>query len=125
MNVMPYINMLKTGENIYRLRTEAGYTVRNLQEIFGFTTPQAIYKWQYGTALPRVDNLVVLAVLFGVPIEAILVIEYNDALKKPPCDKISVKDPLSHGGFIILSEAELHSLLQGAGVIVIVCRVLL
>lgn len=79
MNALPYINMVKTGQNIARLREQAGYTVRDLQEIFGFTTPQAIYKWQYGIALPQVDNLVVLSVLFGVPIEKILVIvRYND-----------------------------------------------
>jgi len=26
--------------------------------IFGFETPQAVYKWQKGIALPTVDNLV-------------------------------------------------------------------
>ena len=56
MNI-PTINMEKTGTNITRLRVEAGFTVRDLQEVFGFTTPQAIYKWQHGTAMPTLDNL--------------------------------------------------------------------
>ena len=60
MFVFPTIDMLKTGQNILRLRKQAGLSVKNLQDIFGFSTPQAIYKWQHGTALPTIDNLVVL-----------------------------------------------------------------
>lgn len=39
----------------------------------GFSTPQAIYKWQHGASLPTVDNLVALSIIFDVPIDAILV----------------------------------------------------
>jgi len=41
--------------------------------VFGFNSPQAIYKWQNGTALPTVDNLIVLAALLNVRIDDILV----------------------------------------------------
>lgn len=75
---MPAIDMIATGRNILRLREEAGLTVRDLQEIFGFTTPQAIYKWQHGTALPTIDNLVILAVVFQVPIDRILILREAD-----------------------------------------------
>lgn len=75
---MPAIDMIATGHNILRLRKEAGLTVRDLQEIFGFTTPQAIYKWQHGTALPTIDNLVILAVVFQVPIDRILILREAD-----------------------------------------------
>lgn len=71
----PIINMAETGHNITRLRKCNGMTVRDLQEIFGFTTPQAIYKWQHGAALPTVDNLLVLAAVFGVHMEDILIIQ--------------------------------------------------
>ena len=70
---IPIIDMVKTGQNINRLRKNAGISVRDLQEIFGFATPQAIYKWQHGTALPTIDNLVVLAAILGVKIDDILV----------------------------------------------------
>ncbi len=70
---IPTIDMVRTGQNINRLRKNAGISVRDLQEIFGFATPQAIYKWQHGTALPTIDNLVVLAVVLGVKIDDILV----------------------------------------------------
>lgn len=72
---MAIINMEKTGKNITKLRMESGLSVRELQQIFGFATPQAIYKWQRGVVLPTVDNLVILAEVFGVHIEEILVTE--------------------------------------------------
>ena len=68
--------MTATGMNITRLRINAGLTVRDLQAIFGFSTPQAIYKWQHGDAMPTLDNIVVLAAVFGVTVDAILV--YKD-----------------------------------------------
>ena len=74
MTQIPVINMVATGQNITRLRMQAGPSVANLQQIFGFTTPQAIYKWQRGTALPTVDNLVILAAVFNTNINNILVI---------------------------------------------------
>ena len=75
MNRIPVIDMTATGINITRLRINAGLTVKDLQDIFGFSTPQAIYKWQRGTALPTVDNLVVLATVFGVRIDDILIFQ--------------------------------------------------
>ncbi len=70
---IPTIDMVRTGQNINRLRKNAGVTVRDLQDVFGFATPQAIYKWQQGAALPTIDNLVVLAAVLGVKIDDILV----------------------------------------------------
>ena len=49
---LPTIDMTGTGQNINRLRKQAGLSVKDLQDIFGFATPQAIYKWQQGAALP-------------------------------------------------------------------------
>ena len=80
MNI-PMINVMGTGEKILRLRKEKGLSVKDLQDIFGFTTPQAIYKWQHGAALPTVDNLVALAAVFDVGIEEILVVEEREEMK--------------------------------------------
>ena len=71
---IPTIDMVRTGQNINRLRKLAGVSVKDLQDVFGFATPQAIYKWQHGTAMPTIDNLVVLAALFQVHMDDILVI---------------------------------------------------
>ena len=75
MFTIPTINMVATGKNIVRLRENAGLTVKNIQDVFGFATPQAIYKWQRGTAMPTVDNLVVLAAIFDVTVDQILVVD--------------------------------------------------
>ena len=73
--LLPIVNLAMTGANIRAIRKQRGLSVKDLQDIFGFATPQAIYKWQQGVTLPTVDNLVVLASVFGVPLEKILVIE--------------------------------------------------
>ena len=72
---VPYINTAATGENINRMRMEAGFTVKDMQAVFGFATPQAIYKWIHGTAMPSIDNLVILAAVLGVTMDEIIVVD--------------------------------------------------
>ena len=81
MDRMPVIDMTATGTNITRLRINAGLTVRDLQNIFGFSTPQAIYKWQRGDAMPTLDNMVVLAAVFVVAIDDIIVVPNRAAVR--------------------------------------------
>ena len=69
MMEVPFVNTVATGRNIDMLRTQAGLSV------FGFATPQAIYKWIHGTALPTIDNLVILAAILGVTMDEIVVVE--------------------------------------------------
>ena len=73
MGTLPCIDLAATGTRIVQLRQQAGLTVQDLQNIFGFSTPQAIYKWQRGVALPTLDNLVVLATVLGTTLDAIVV----------------------------------------------------
>ena len=47
-------------------------------------SPQAIYKWQNGAALPTVDNLIVLAALLHVHIDDILVVDQSPAMHTDP-----------------------------------------
>ena len=78
---IPTIDMVRTGQNINRLRKLAGVSVKDLQDVFGFATPQAIYKWQQGLALPTIDNLVVLAALLDVSIDDIIVTDIQNKIK--------------------------------------------
>ena len=71
---MPTIDIKATGQKIVRLRNHAGITIKKMQDILGFGTPQAIYKWQRGDALPTIDNMVVLADMFNVKIDDIIII---------------------------------------------------
>ena len=79
MRDIPTIDLVLTGINITNLRKSAGLSVHDLQMVFGFNSPQAIYKWQNGTALPTVDNLIVLAALLDVRIDDILVVKHSVA----------------------------------------------
>ncbi|MDE6625545.1 MAG: helix-turn-helix domain-containing protein [Lachnospiraceae bacterium] len=79
---MPMIDMAGTGKNIERLRKQNGLSVKDLQDIFAFSTPNAIYKWQRGAAMPTLDNLIVLAAVFQVTVDDILVIELPQAVQK-------------------------------------------
>ena len=73
MNIMAAVDMVATGNNILVLRKTAGMTVRDLQMVFGFSSPQAIYKWQSGQTMPSLDNLVVLSDTFNVKIDDIII----------------------------------------------------
>ena len=70
---LPVVNMVQTGQNIRQIRKQCGLTVKDLQDIFGFATPQAIYKWQRGESLPSFDNMYAMACYFNVKIDDILV----------------------------------------------------
>ena len=77
MNMLPSINLAATGNNITQMRRRAGMTVQDLQNIFGFSSPQAIYKWQRGEAMPTIDNLVILASVFDTTMDAIVIRNQN------------------------------------------------
>ena len=81
MITIPAIDMAATGRNIQMLRKAAGISVRDLQDVFGFGTPQAIYKWQRGLAMPTIDNLVVLAAVLQVKIDDIIVVDTDAAMQ--------------------------------------------
>ena len=70
---MPVIDMVATGENIDRMRREQGMSVKDTQEFFGLGTVNTVYTWIRGKKLPSIDNLVLLADMFGTTIDDILV----------------------------------------------------
>ena len=80
--LVPVIDMKQTGKNIAYLRRKQGLSVRELQDLLGFSRPQSIYKWQRGEALPTIDNLVALSYALAVPIEEILVSECRNEGRK-------------------------------------------
>ena len=73
MSNLATVDVVATGNNILILRKNAGMTVKDLQKVFGFAAPQAIYKWQSGQAMPTLDNLVVLSATFNVKIDDIVI----------------------------------------------------
>ncbi|MCR5477311.1 MAG: helix-turn-helix domain-containing protein [Lachnospiraceae bacterium] len=69
----PVLNTVATGERIRALRRARGLTVAQVAEFMGFSSEQAIYKWQRGDCFPTVDNLYALSRLLGVPMDDIVV----------------------------------------------------
>lgn len=74
MTAVPRIDMKRTGANIAAMRKSRNISISRLQKELGFNTPQAIYKWQRGETVPTLDNLVILAELFGVTISEIVAV---------------------------------------------------
>ena len=72
-NQKPVVDLKATGAQIKSLRTKIGYTVHDIQTIFGFEYPQAVYAWEKGKSIPTIDNLLVLAHLFDVTVEEIVI----------------------------------------------------
>jgi len=73
MNRYPTIDAVATGGRIEMFRHLKGYSIKELQDYFGFEHPQAIYHWRSGRSLPSIDNLYALAKLFDVLIDDIVV----------------------------------------------------
>ena len=69
----PVVDLKATGAQIKSLRIKSGYTVHDIQAVFGFEYPQAVYAWESGKSIPTIDNLLVLSRLFDSPIEKIVV----------------------------------------------------
>ena len=73
MEAIPTINLEATGSNIKSLMKARGLKVAELQSVCGFNTPQSIFKWLRGDAMPSIDNLVILSHILGVPIDSIII----------------------------------------------------
>ena len=90
----PVVDLKSTGNKIKSLRKECGFSVRDIQDVFGFEYPQAVYAWEQGKNVPTIDNLLVLSRLFDSPIEKIVVsrmveveITCNSSKVKKLCNK--------------------------------------
>ena len=51
----PVINVAATAAKIKECRIRAGYSVREIQNIFRFSSPEAIYAWEKGKPLCTVS----------------------------------------------------------------------
>lgn len=72
---MPVIDVKATGANIKAIMKMKGFKIADVQERCGFNTPQAIFKWMRGDALPTIDNMIIIADMFGVTIDQIVIIK--------------------------------------------------
>ena len=72
------IDISKTAENIANLRIEKNLSIKQIQDALGFNNPQAFYKWQRGENLPTLDNLVILADIYGASLDEIIAVKKEE-----------------------------------------------
>ena len=70
---MATIDVVATGKNIKKIMKDKNIKVVDMADIMGFNTPQAIYKWFRGDAMPTIDNMVIMADVFNTTIDNIIV----------------------------------------------------
>ena len=80
----PSIDPVATGRNIQRLRALNNLSVADVQQFFGFDSPQAIYLWQQGKSIPTTDHLLALSHLFSVTMNDILVTRHPQVAATKP-----------------------------------------
>ena len=76
-SAIPLVDLAATGYNIKNLRISAGISVKNLQNISGFTNLKSICERQNCDSMPSIDNLIILATVLGVTVDEIIVIKYD------------------------------------------------
>lgn len=69
---MIVLDSKKTGDKIKAMMAERSISVSDLAKRMGIST-SAIYSWFYRSALPSLDNFVILAYVFGCKVDDILV----------------------------------------------------
>ena len=74
------INQEETCKRIVALRKERGISPNEIAKALN-VSPQAVNKWMLGSCLPSLDNLIVLADLFGLTINDLLVLNDVDLWK--------------------------------------------
>ena len=73
MQEFSVVDIKETGRNIAFLRKSAGMSVKNLKEVIGGISQQAIYSWENGVRIPSTDNLVMFSEIFHVTVDDIVV----------------------------------------------------
>ncbi len=69
---MKIYNPQETSENVFRLAKSKGWSDSKLSQILELT-PQAVSKWRRGIGAPSIDRLVVIADMFHISMDSLVV----------------------------------------------------
>jgi transcriptional regulator with XRE-family HTH domain len=72
MEQYPRLSLIKTGRRIKELRESCGLKVEQIANKLGLAGAQAVYKWERGSSMPSIDNLVMLSYIFNTNIDDII-----------------------------------------------------
>ena len=70
---MPRVDMTETGKRIKGMCDDRGMTAVDVAQAVGVTTV-AVYKWFRGASVPSIDNVVVIAAMFGAKIDDVIAV---------------------------------------------------
>lgn len=68
------IDLRQTGANLKKHRLRRGYSVKDICVYLGDISPQSVYKWEHGSSIPSIDNLILLSELYDVSINEIVAV---------------------------------------------------
>lgn len=68
------IDVEETGKRIKSLMVKNDISVIDIQKRLNLSVSYGVYKWIYGKCLPKIDHLVILADMFGVTVDDIVVV---------------------------------------------------
>ena len=73
----PVIDIPATSRRLKEIREKRGLKIADVQKLFNFEYPQAVYDWENPEkkTLPRIENLVFLAKIYGVSMDEFIVYE--------------------------------------------------
>ena len=74
---VPVIDIEETSKKLKSMRVQHDISVAEMQKLFAMENPQSIYNWENPDkkTLPCIDNLVILAKLYQIPVDDLLVIQ--------------------------------------------------
>lgn len=72
-SIYPNIDMKNTGRLLKQKIVQAGYSVKDIQDLLKLSCPQPIYRWYAGKILPSVDHLFTLSRLLNVHMDDLIV----------------------------------------------------
>ena len=74
---MGIVDTVKTGRTLKLLAMKHGYSAESLSVKLGFSRA-TVFNWFAGDTIPRVDTLAILATMFGVKIDDLVVYQKGD-----------------------------------------------
>lgn len=62
----PLYDLEASGRRMRKIRVSRGLSAKDVRDYMGFSSVQAIYKWESGKCFPQADNLLALAKFYDV-----------------------------------------------------------
>lgn len=64
------LNIKNFGLNLYRIRTEKGKSRQWLADELGLESQRMIYDYENGIKLPKIENVLKIAIILGVDVDS-------------------------------------------------------